>query len=244
MLTKKFHSAHPLVVGLSVSVAATLASYFLPEAHASSGVGLVFLTGTYLFALPVGATKPPAHYGLALGGLMEPGALSLARLLRETSLAIVQGTAVAAVVLLPFYFGFLAWYAPTQPFEWSRALTGTDGVGLGSFLSTTVLWHVLGVALPEEAFFRGYLQTALDDRSRVGWNLLGRRLTWSLVVVSVLFALGHFATAPLPARLAVFFPSLLFGVTRTFTGGIGAAVVLHAECNIFSQLLGQGYGLY
>jgi membrane protease YdiL (CAAX protease family) len=148
------------------------------------------------------------------------------------------------VVLIPFYFGFVAWYSPSEPFQLQRALWTPDGSGVWSFLTTSVAWHLLGVALPEEAFFRGYLQTAVDDRSASFWTLGGRRFGWSIILVSGLFALGHFATSPHPARLAVFFPSVLFGVVRTSTGGIGAAVVLHAECNLFSQLLGQGHGLY
>ena len=49
---------------------------------------------------------------------------------------------------------------------------------------------------------------------------------------------------PLPARLAVFFPALLFGWLRARTGGIGASVCLHAICNVYSQMLGRGYGVY
>jgi membrane protease YdiL (CAAX protease family) len=48
----------------------------------------------------------------------------------------------------------------------------------------------------------------------------------------------------LPARLAVFFPALLFGWLRARTGGIGASVCFHAICNVYSQLLGRGYGAY
>ncbi len=52
------------------------------------------------------------------------------------------------------------------------------------------------------------------------------------------------ATLPYAARLAVFFPSLLFGWLRSRTGGIGASTVFHALCNTWSELLGVGYGLY
>jgi membrane protease YdiL (CAAX protease family) len=39
----------------------------------------------------------------------------------------------------------------------------------------------------------------------------------------------------------VFFPSLVFGWLRAKTGGIGAAVLFHAACNIFSAYLSAGY---
>jgi uncharacterized protein len=59
------------------------------------------------------------------------------------------------------------------------------------------------------------------------------------------------ATTGQPARLSVFFPSLVFGWLRApkkgtpkkgmQTGGIGAAVAFHAACNIFSALLTDAY---
>ena len=64
-----------------------------------------------------------------------------------------------------------------------------------------------------------------------------------MVVTSAVFALGHLATVPEPARLAVFFPSLAFGWLRARTGGIGAGVLYHASCNLFASFLGRGYGL-
>ena len=65
-----------------------------------------------------------------------------------------------------------------------------------------------------------------------------------LLVTSLIFALGHFATIRQPARLAVFFPSLLFGWLRYRTKGIGAGLAFHAACNVFSELLGKGFRIY
>jgi membrane protease YdiL (CAAX protease family) len=100
----------------------------------------------------------------------------------------------------------------------------------------------LVVALPEEAFFRGYLQTSLDDRWGTPWKILGARLGLSLVVTSATFALGHLAALPYLARLAVFFPSLLFGYLRTRSGGVGAPLLFHAVCNVFAAWLAAAYG--
>jgi membrane protease YdiL (CAAX protease family) len=65
-----------------------------------------------------------------------------------------------------------------------------------------------------------------------------------LLATAAIFAVGHLATVQLPARLAVFFPALIFGWLRSKTGGIGASVGFHAFCNVYSQALGRGYGLY
>jgi hypothetical protein len=51
-------------------------------------------------------------------------------------------------------------------------------------------------------------------------------------------------TQPFIARLAVFFPALVFGWLRARTGGIGAGVIYHAACNLFASYLGESYGLF
>ena len=48
---------------------------------------------------------------------------------------------------------------------------------------------------------------------------------------------------PPPARLAVFFPALLFGLLRAWRGGIGAAMLLHALSNVLAELLEKGFSL-
>jgi membrane protease YdiL (CAAX protease family) len=104
--------------------------------------------------------------------------------------------------------------------------------------------QLLGVAFPEEVFFRGYLQSALDRVWPPRFRLLGARLGPGLLVASAVFALGHLLTDPHPTRLAVFFPSLAFGFLRARSGGVGAAIVFHAACNLFASYLGRSYGLY
>lgn len=226
-----------------MSVLATAVSHGLPDAYAASGVALVFLASTYALCLRVSSAHPPAHYGLSLGGLMEPHPMQPLRVLREIARALGIATLVALVVFPPFWWGFVSWYAPASSFDLTRAFLWEGASSPFTWLLEMSLWHVLGVAFPEEAFFRGYLQTSLRERWTVEWHLGPMPLNFALVATSALFALGHLATEPHPARLAVFFPSLLFGAVRGATGGIGAAVFLHAECNLFSQWLAQGYGL-
>ncbi len=98
------------------------------------------------------------------------------------------------------------------------------------------------IALPEEAFYRGYLLTALDDIWPPARRLLGARVGLGLVVSSAVFALGHLLTEFNPSRLAVFFPALVFGWLRARTGGVGAAILFHAFCNLFASYLARGYG--
>ena len=97
--------------------------------------------------------------------------------------------------------------------------------------------QVVLIALPEEWFFRGYLQTRLDTVWRPRWRLLGTTLGPGWLVSSVLFALGHLIHSPSPHRLAVFFPSLLFGWLRARTGSVLASTLYHAACNVLAQAL-------
>jgi membrane protease YdiL (CAAX protease family) len=155
-------------------------------------------------------------------------------MLSETARVLGWSLLTACVFLPPFAVGYQYWWQPTGNYQFT----------LGPTPISDVVTQLLAVALPEEMFYRGYLQTQLESswpaRSRGPLRGCG----WALVVTSVVFALGHLVTIPHPARLAVFFPSLVFGWLRYRTGGIGASVVFHAVCNLFAMNLGRGYGLF
>jgi membrane protease YdiL (CAAX protease family) len=97
------------------------------------------------------------------------------------------------------------------------------------------------VALPEEWFYRGYLQARLDESHPRRWRILGADLGVGWLLGSVLFALGHLVLDARVERLAVFFPSLLFGWLRARTGSVMASTVFHALCNVLAQTLGYLY---
>ncbi|MEC8025676.1 MAG: MrtP family glutamic-type intramembrane protease [Myxococcota bacterium] len=91
------------------------------------------------------------------------------------------------------------------------------------------------VALPEEWFFRGYLQKRFDQVWTPTWRILGTNLGWGWIASSTMFALGHLIHNTSPDRLAVFFPSLLFGWLRARTGSVLAPTIYHAVCNVLAQ---------
>ncbi len=110
------------------------------------------------------------------------------------------------------------------------------------WLLNLLLVQLLLVALPEEVFYRGYLQTRLDGLVGRDVSVLGVMCNpWSIVLTSSLFAVGHFLTIPSPARLAVFFPSLLFGWMRRASGGVMAPILFHAGCNILVEVAVRFY---
>jgi hypothetical protein len=140
---------------------------------------------------------------------------------------------IAATVYPPFWVGFRVWWG------WERAfnLTIPDG------FATSALANLVVVALPEELFYRGYLMGRLDHLFTKRIRIFGVEVGWSLVIASVLFALGHYVVTFDPQRLAVFFPAMLFGWMRTWRGSITASVAFHALCNIFMDLLLLCYGI-
>ena len=223
----------PLLVTALTTVAVTGLSYLLPEDYAAAGVGMGFLAATYLVALRKDDDQIVRHCGLSLGGLLEREPLRARRLARDAARALGWTLLLAAVVLPPFWLGFWVYYQPTTGFR----------PGPLPSMGVEVMGQLLVIALPEEAFYRGYLQTRLDDAWGARWRLLGARLGPGVLVASLLFAVGHMATEVHTNRLAVFFPSLLFGWLRARTGGIGSAVLFHALCNLFASYLASSYGL-
>ncbi|MEE2788590.1 MAG: MrtP family glutamic-type intramembrane protease [Myxococcota bacterium] len=102
--------------------------------------------------------------------------------------------------------------------------------------------QMLLVALPEELFYRGYLQSRLDELVGRDVKILGVACNpVSILLTSALFAVGHIVTVPSVQRLAVFFPSLLFGWMRRATGGILAPLIFHAACNLIVTIASQFY---
>jgi membrane protease YdiL (CAAX protease family) len=100
-----------------------------------------------------------------------------------------------------------------------------------------LLSQILVVAVPEEIFFRGYLMSRFEARWRSRHRLWGAAVGWPLLLSSLLFAFGHFVVDLAPARLAVFFPALVFGWMRNRSGSIAPAALFHALCNVLSETL-------
>ncbi len=220
-------------MALGVTAATTAASRGLPVDYQALGVAAIFLGAAYLLVVRGDDTAAIRRYGLSLGGLVEPEPLDARRLLRAAAEAVGWALLVAAAVFPAFWVGFVLWWQPRGAFAPAVPLD----------LGSEVLGQLLVIALPEEVFYRGYLQTALDEAAPPRQRWLGARIGWAVPLTSLAFALGHVATELSPARLAVFFPSLLFGWLRARTGGVGAPVAFHATCNLYSSLLARGYGL-
>ncbi|MBX3188125.1 MAG: CPBP family intramembrane metalloprotease [Labilithrix sp.] len=212
----------------------TAASAFLSPRYVATAVGFLFLGATWALVWRADDARV-VRSGLALGGLVLPGKLDGARIAKSAGRAILWAAIFCAVTFGPFFLGWRTFWHPRASFHLS--IDAWE-------LTNEIFGQLVIIALPEEAFYRGYLQSRLDEAFPARVRVLGASVGPALVVSSVIFALGHFATIREPARLAVFFPSLAFGWLRARTGGIGAGVAFHASCNVFSELLGKGYRVY
>ncbi|HZA50832.1 MAG TPA: MXAN_2755 family glutamic-type intramembrane protease, partial [Myxococcaceae bacterium] len=96
--------------------------------------------------------------------------------------------------------------------------------------------NLLVVALPEEFFYRGYIQGRLRDLWPEGKTIFGARLGRAFWLTALLFAIGHLAIFQ-TWRLAVIFPALLFGWLRERTGTVMGAALFHATCNLLALIL-------
>lgn len=99
-----------------------------------------------------------------------------------------------------------------------------------------VIDQLFVVALPEEFFYRGFIQTRLRDAWPRGRVLFGARLGPAFWMTALLFALGHLAMFHV-WRLGVFFPALLFAFMRERTGTVVGATLFHAAANLFEMVL-------
>jgi len=95
-----------------------------------------------------------------------------------------------------------------------------------------VVDHYLVVALSEEYFYRGYLQSRFNELWPKKTNLW-KPGVW---LTALLFALGHLATFNV-LQLSVFFPALLFGWAREKTQGLLCPILLHGSCNLLLMVL-------
>jgi len=221
-----------LGVAAGATALVTAVSYGVPDKWAATAVGLCFLAMSFALLGRQDAEGLRAH-GLSLGGLLDPEPIDPRRVLREAAEALAWAVAAFVVILPPFWIGFRVWFSPREALDPFALLPSLD----------LALGQLLVIALPEEAFYRGYLQSRLDRCFTKRWSLGGAEIGPSLVITSAVFAAGHLLTLVNPTRLAVFFPSLLFGWLRARTGGIGAAFVFHALCNLLSASLSRAYGL-
>jgi membrane protease YdiL (CAAX protease family) len=116
------------------------------------------------------------------------------------------GIVISAVVLLPF------WY-----------LSSLSGRPFALLPAGAVAFQLLGVSVPEEVYFRGFLQHRFGNTLR---SVLGVSLLFSLMHLPQFFFYGD------RYALLTFFPSLVMGLLYWRTSNILPSVIFHFFSNI------------
>lgn len=168
---------------------------------------------------------------------------------REWGESFAWGLGFAAVVAVPFFVGYHVWQVELAPLV-------EDALGVRLYSSRPalqwtwpsepwriVLSHLFFVAIPEEMFYRGYVQTRLDELWPPRWRLLGTLVGPGMLLTCVIFAFGHTLVMFAWWHVFIIVPSLAFGWLRSRTGGILAGAVFHAWCNITVTTLDTLYGI-
>jgi uncharacterized protein len=235
--------AEPLLT-FFVATAAASALYWAGQSVAfirdnlHGAIALIFLTAPRLASRLSGRDFDYHDAGLRI----EPLRLNLAVLgvalavtwpLFLTAFLVFYGSA-CSLNTSPTWGYLVDWVAPTCA-RWT-GLAGAE-LRLPAGLLVSAVTQLVVIAIPEELFFRGYLQGRLEQRWPSRRSLAGAPVGWALAASSALFALGHLLVDFDVQRLAVFVPGLVFAWMRARTGSIAAGAAFHALCNVYSDVL-------
>ncbi len=118
-----------------------------------------------------------------------------------------------------------------QPVDWQLIWSLPPGI------PKTILTQFLAVGLPEEFFYRGYLQTRLEQSFGQRWSCFGVRFGVGALLATVIFALGHSLVVFRWWHIFIVFPGFFFAWLRLKTGTVLAGSLFHAACNLLSFFL-------
>jgi membrane protease YdiL (CAAX protease family) len=158
------------------------------------------------------------------------------------------------IMLVPWIIGYHLWMTlicgvveggleSTGWFSFVNICAEVDfGFRVTTSIFTLIAFQVFFVAIPEEFFYRGYVQTRLNEVLPKDRSFWGVRYGASIWLTAIFFAFGHSLVAFQWWHFAIFFPGLLFGLLREKTGGVLAPAFFHAACNVGVVVLDVTYG--
>jgi membrane protease YdiL (CAAX protease family) len=99
-----------------------------------------------------------------------------------------------------------------------------------------VIAQIVIIGLSEEFFFRGYLQTELNDYFGKPFRFLGASFGWGLIAAALLFGLCHLVHGDL-SRIRVAFFGLFAGWLRERTDSIAVPATYHGVANLLYDFM-------
>ncbi|HXW53820.1 MAG TPA: CPBP family intramembrane glutamic endopeptidase [Myxococcota bacterium] len=141
---------------------------------------------------------------------------------------------VSLIVFLPYVVAYWAYFK-------------LKALAIGANLAISLNWppqffyeiiiQIFVVALPEEVFYRGFVQSAFLRRWPKHKLIFGFPLGWAVIFTNIIFAFGHWIGSWSPERLLTFFPGLVFSYLVYKNKSLFSAILFHAACNILGQIL-------
>lgn len=141
---------------------------------------------------------------------------------------------VVLLVLIPYALCFVAY------FYFDSLLNAKElhfSLVLPPKLVPLVLTQIFVVALPEEFFWRGFVQGALLKKWPNERFILGIPCGKAVLITNAFFALAHFMLGFAPLRLLTFFPGLIFSALVIREKSLLSAILFHALCNVFAVVM-------
>ena len=142
---------------------------------------------------------------------------------------------VIAVILAPYLLGYHVYQTVGFGHQFGGRLP-TD-------IALLIAHQIFFVAIPEEFFYRGYMQTRLNERFARRFLIFGVPIGWGSVIACVYFAFGHSLVDVQWWHFATLFPGMVFAWMRERTGGVIAGAFFHAFCNVSVVMLDTMYGV-
>lgn len=93
------------------------------------------------------------------------------------------------------------------------------------------------VSLPEEYFFRGYLQSALNRIFKRSFTAFKARIGPGLFITAFLFVFAHTGISGVWDGFFGIFPALIFGWLRDKTENVLASIIFHWICDVIYVVL-------
>lgn len=139
----------------------------------------------------------------------------------------------SGVIFIPFFGA--AWL-------WMNVVHGMTSFQMPSLPTwQMVATQLLIIALPEEIFFRGYVQDVLNRAYEKKWRLFGTSLGMGWLLTALLFAFCHSLIMVQWWHFAIFFPALVFGYLRERTDALMVPILFHATSNLVLDWIVRGF---
>ncbi|MGH2613048.1 MAG: lysostaphin resistance A-like protein, partial [Rhabdochlamydiaceae bacterium] len=131
----------------------------------------------------------------------------------------------AVPLILLLVFGLAALALGTGAIEWQMKLP--------SHFLIRIISNMFLVTIPEEAFFRGFLQKEFSHQ--IGKGVLGK--TVGVVGASIFFALFHLAWTASPVMVGlVFAAGIIYGLIYELSGYLEGSILCHFAVNLLHML--------